>query len=67
MGFRNEKMKFDEIKIGMLAVFAGFSLGCAGYHVGTTNGRIAGGVKPDLHAFVAKARHFNKTGNAPTP
>ena len=35
-------MKFNEIKIGMLAVFASFSLGCAGYHVGTTNGRIAG-------------------------
>ena len=35
-------MKFNEIKIGMLAVFASFSLGCAGYHVGTTNGRTAG-------------------------
>jgi len=35
-------MKFNGLKIGMLAVFAGLSLGCAGYHVGTTNGLTAG-------------------------
>ena len=35
-------MKFNELKIGMLAVFAGLSLGCAGYHMGPTNGLAAG-------------------------
>ena len=35
-------MKFNELKIGILALFGGLSLGCAGYHVGTTNGLTAG-------------------------
>ena len=35
-------MKLNELKIGILTVFAGLSFGCAGYHVGTTNGHIAG-------------------------
>ena len=35
-------MRFIELKIGMLAVFASLSLGCAGYHLGTTNGHTAG-------------------------
>ena len=32
-------MKLNELKIGMLAVFVGLSLGCAGYHVGTAGAR----------------------------
>jgi len=43
-------MKFNEIKIGMLAVFAGFSLGCAGYHVGP-NKRIAGARSVEVKFF----------------
>ena len=35
-------MRYNELKIGMLVVFASLSLGCAGYHVGTTNGHTAG-------------------------
>jgi len=69
-------MKFIELKIGMLALFAGLSLGCAGYHVGTTNGLTAGArsvqvkffenetFEPRLAAAVNRAmkREFQKDG-----
>ena len=69
-------MKFNELKIGILALFGGLSLGCAGYHVGTTNGHIAGArsvqvkffknetFEPRLAALVNRAmkREFQKDG-----
>ena len=44
-------MRFNKIMIGMLAVFAGLCLGCAGYHVGPTNKRIAGARSVEVKFF----------------
>ncbi len=44
-------MKTNGITLGMLAVCVGFGLGCAGYHIGPTNGVVAGARSVQIQFF----------------